>query len=40
MSGWFSLSVTAAARLRRLEPDPDAMAPSEVDEQGRTTMPL
>lgn len=38
--GCRSLSVTAAARLRRLDPDPVAMAPREVDEQGRTTMPL
>ena len=39
MRGWRSLSVTAAARLRRFDPDPDAIAPREVEEQGRMTMP-
>ncbi len=34
-----SLRVTAAARVRRFEPLPVAMAPIEVDEQGRMTMP-
>lgn len=39
ISGWRSLSVTAAARLKRFDPDPDAMAPREVEEQGRMTIP-
>lgn len=34
-----SLRVTAAARVSRFEPEPVAMAPIEVEEQGRMTMP-
>ncbi len=39
MSGRRSLSVTIAARVRRLLPLPVAIAPRLADEQGTTTMP-
>lgn len=39
MRGRRSLRVTAAARVRRFEPAPVAIAPIEVEEQGRMTMP-
>lgn len=39
INGLRSLRVTAAARVRRFEPEPVAMAPMEVEEHGRMTMP-
>jgi len=40
INGLRSLRVTAAARVKRFEPEPVAIAPIEVDEQGRMIMPL
>ncbi len=39
IKGLRSLRVTAAALVRRFEPLPVAMAPIEVEEQGRMIMP-